>query len=65
MGINTEVLSRSKLELPCDAASPLLGMCPNNSSQLVTKILSQLCSIATALIIAKEWNQARCLSADA
>lgn len=34
-------------------------------SQLVTKILSQLCSIATALIIAKEWNQARCLSADA
>ena len=52
------------MELPFDAAVPLLGTYPKNPEIPVQKNICTLMCIAVLFTVAKIWKEARCPSAD-
>ena len=59
-----EFPQKSKMELPCHLAIPLLGMYPKNPETPIQKNLCTPMFIAVLFIIAKRWKQPMCPSVD-
>ena len=55
---------RTKIELPYDPGTPLLGIYPKKMKTLILKDTCILMFTATSFTIAKIWKQPKCLSTD-
>ena len=56
------VLKKLKIELPCDAAIPLLGIYPEKT--IIQKETCTTMFIAALFTIARTWNPPKCPSTD-
>ena len=57
-------LRKLKMELPLDAAIPLLGLYPKDPETLIQKNICTPMFIAAQFTIAKYWKQPKCPSAN-
>jgi len=57
-------LENLKIELPCDLATPLLGIYPKKIKTLIQKDVCTPLFTAALFTIAKTWKQPKCPSMD-